>query len=254
MTEAEWLACGEPEPMLKALGKHASARKQRLFACACARRTAELFPSDRCGAAVEVAERYADGRASEAERADAVWWVNELATAARRRLDLADVASQRDRSAATASALALAQAVYSAVLGAASGFQLVSHMPLGFSAVAAAGCHAASAAYRAGANDRGAKAIEDATARGERWAQAGLLRDLFADQFRPVVPHPAWFTSDVMAVAGAIYDGRAFDQMPILADALQDAGCDSDDVLNHCRGEGPHVRGCWVVDLVLGKA
>jgi len=50
-----------------------------------------------------------------------------------------------------------------------------------------------------------------------------------------------------------MYDAREFSAMPILADALQDAGCDSDDVLNHCRGDGPHVRGCWVVDLVMGK-
>ena len=65
---------------------------------------------------------------------------------------------------------------------------------------------------------------------------------------------PAWLTSDVVALARGIYDERTFDRMPILADALQDAGCDSADILNHCRGAGPHVRGCWVVDLVLGKA
>ena len=64
---------------------------------------------------------------------------------------------------------------------------------------------------------------------------------------------PAWLTSDVAALAGGIYEERAFDRMPILADALQDAGCASDDVLAHCRGDGPHVRGCWVVDLLLGK-
>ena len=50
-----------------------------------------------------------------------------------------------------------------------------------------------------------------------------------------------------------MYDARDFSAMPILADALQDAGCDSDDILNHCRSGGVHVRGCWVVDLVLGK-
>ncbi|OWK45372.1 hypothetical protein FRUB_01703 [Fimbriiglobus ruber] len=60
-------------------------------------------------------------------------------------------------------------------------------------------------------------------------------------------------TSNVVALACGIYQERAFDRMPILADALQDAGCDSDDILAHCRGDGPHVRGCWVVDLLLGK-
>ena len=63
---------------------------------------------------------------------------------------------------------------------------------------------------------------------------------------------PAWLTSAVVGLARAIYDGRAFDLMPILADALQDAGCDNADILNHCRSGGVHVRGCRVVDLILG--
>jgi hypothetical protein len=54
-------------------------------------------------------------------------------------------------------------------------------------------------------------------------------------------------------LADAIYAERAFDRLPILADALEDAGCDSADPLAHCRGDGPHVRGCWVVDFVLGE-
>jgi hypothetical protein len=70
-----------------------------------------------------------------------------------------------------------------------------------------------------------------------------------------VVFAPAWRTTDVMLLAQGIYDAKAFDRMPILADALQDAGCDSDDVLNHCRDAAQvHVRGCWVVDAVLGKS
>ena len=80
-----------------------------------------------------------------------------------------------------------------------------------------------------------------------------LVRDIFGNPFRPVTFDPAWRTSDVMLLANGIYDERAFDRMPILADALQDAGCDKPDILDHCRGDGPHVRGCWVVDLVLGK-
>jgi hypothetical protein len=80
-----------------------------------------------------------------------------------------------------------------------------------------------------------------------------LFHDIIPNPFRPVQPDPAWLTSDVLALARGIYEERAFDRMPILADALQDAGCDNDDVLNHCRGSGPHVRGCWVVDLLLGK-
>ena len=72
----------------------------------------------------------------------------------------------------------------------------------------------------------------------------------------PSAPSPStrrWLTSTVLGLARAIYADRAFDRLPILADALEDAGCDDADVLAHCRGDGPHVRGCWVVDLVLGK-
>jgi hypothetical protein len=88
---------------------------------------------------------------------------------------------------------------------------------------------------------------------GEPQAQAALLRDIFGNPFRPVALDPSWLTSTVVALAEGIYQDRAFDRMPILADALQDAGCDNEAILNHCRQPGEHVRGCWVVDLVLAK-
>jgi hypothetical protein len=80
-----------------------------------------------------------------------------------------------------------------------------------------------------------------------------LLRDVFGNPFRPVALDPRWRTPTAIALARAIYEGRAFDRLPILADALQEAGCEEADVLGHCRSDGPHVRGCWVADLVLGK-
>jgi hypothetical protein len=86
-----------------------------------------------------------------------------------------------------------------------------------------------------------------------RGAAAGHLRDLFGNPFRPVAVDPSWLTPTVVALAAGIYADGAFDRLPILADALQAAGCDNADVLGHCRGPGPHVRGCWVTDLVLGK-
>jgi hypothetical protein len=80
------------------------------------------------------------------------------------------------------------------------------------------------------------------------------LRDIFGNPFHTVTLDLAWLTSTVVALARGIYEERAFDRMPILADALQDAGCDDEDVLNHCRDETQaHFRGCWVVDLLLGK-
>ncbi len=88
----------------------------------------------------------------------------------------------------------------------------------------------------------------------ERAAQLATIRDIFGNPFRPVTFDPAWRTTDVMLLARGIYEEKAFDRMPILADALQDAGCDSDALLAHVRDtSAPHVRGCWALDLVLGK-
>jgi hypothetical protein len=79
------------------------------------------------------------------------------------------------------------------------------------------------------------------------------LHEVFGNPFRPVTFDPRWRTSDVLGLARAIYEDRAFDRLPILADALMDTGCADEQILDHCRGDGSHVRGCWVVDLVLGK-
>jgi hypothetical protein len=84
-------------------------------------------------------------------------------------------------------------------------------------------------------------------------SQSKLLRDIFGNPFRPVTADPSWLTSAVVARASQMYESRHFSAMPILADALQDAECENEDVLDHCRGPGPHVRGCSVVGLVLGK-
>ena len=86
----------------------------------------------------------------------------------------------------------------------------------------------------------------------EERAQTALLRDIFGNPFRPVAFDPRWRTADAVGLARGIYDERAFDRLPLLADALMDAGC-ATSRSSHCRGDGPHVRGCWVVDLVLGK-
>jgi hypothetical protein len=88
-------------------------------------------------------------------------------------------------------------------------------------------------------------------------AQAALLRDIAGNPFRPAAPLApavlAWNGGTVPKLAAAIYEERAFDRLPVLADALEDAGCTDADILGHCRAGGEHVRGCWVVDLALGK-
>jgi hypothetical protein len=82
-----------------------------------------------------------------------------------------------------------------------------------------------------------------------------LIRDLYGNPFREVKYDKTWRTDTAVSLARTMYDLREFGAMPILADALQDVGCDNADVLDHCRDTAlTHVRGCWVVDLVLGKS
>ena len=80
-----------------------------------------------------------------------------------------------------------------------------------------------------------------------------LLREILGNPFHQVTLDSSWLPSTVMHLANSIYQDRAFDRMPILADAMEDAGCDNAEILNHCRQPGVHVRGCWLVDLLLGK-
>jgi hypothetical protein len=90
----------------------------------------------------------------------------------------------------------------------------------------------------------------------EEAAHAAFVREVFGNPFqRPRIDKTwlRWNDSTVPKIAMGIYEERAFDRMPILADALLDAGCDNEEVLAHCRSDGPHVRGCWVIDLILGK-
>jgi hypothetical protein len=86
-----------------------------------------------------------------------------------------------------------------------------------------------------------------------RAKQAELLREVFQHHFIPVNFDRRWLTSTVVDLATMIYEEAAYDRMPILADALMDAGCDNEEMIAHCQGPGPHLLGCWVLDLLLGK-
>jgi hypothetical protein len=207
MTEADWLACPDPQPMLEFLRDRASDRKLRLFAVACCRRMWHSLKDERSRAAVEVAERYADGLATEKERDEAA--------------DCADAANRFTYLAAPA----VSAIRHDAVLAAAGASELTA-------------AHAVDA---------------DAASGAELAAHATMLRDIFGNPFRRVGLDRAWLAPNVTALAATIYGERAFDRLPILADALDKAGCDNADILNHCRREGIHARGCWVVDLILGK-
>jgi hypothetical protein len=85
-----------------------------------------------------------------------------------------------------------------------------------------------------------------------RAVQADRLRDILGNPFRRSRFDARWRTEDVIGLARGIDAGQAFDRLPLLGDALMDAGCNDEIILAHCRSAGPHVRGCWVVELALG--
>jgi hypothetical protein len=91
----------------------------------------------------------------------------------------------------------------------------------------------------------------------DRVVRREVIREIFGTPVHTTAVNPAWLTwndGTVEKLARTIYDDRGFDLMPILADALEEAGCDNADILEHCRGPNQHVRGCWVVDMLLGKS
>ena len=91
---------------------------------------------------------------------------------------------------------------------------------------------------------------------GSKFNLIALLAEMFGNPFQPIAFDPRWRTEDVVGVARMIYDEHRFDLMPMLSDALRDAGCDERRVHKHCRSDRgtPHVRGCWLLDLTLGKS
>jgi hypothetical protein len=119
-------------------------------------------------------------------------------------------------------------------------------------AAANAACAAGHALSSQGASENEVAAAYNA----ESAAQTALVRDLFGNPFRHVPLDPAWLAwqdRTILKLAQAVYEERAFDRLPVLADALEEAGCTNADILNHLRGPGHHVSGCWVLDLLLGK-
>jgi hypothetical protein len=89
--------------------------------------------------------------------------------------------------------------------------------------------------------------------KAEKAAQCLLWRDVFGNPFRPIALNTSWKLPAIVQLARSLYEERRFEDAPVLADALEEAGCQDAAVLGHCRGPGPHVRGCWVLDMVLGK-
>lgn len=84
--------------------------------------------------------------------------------------------------------------------------------------------------------------------------QAALVKDIFGNPFQPMIAEPCWKSSTVLDLARTIYDRHRYELLPLLGDALMDAGCDSADWIDHCQYDAPHARGCWVIDSLLGKS
>jgi hypothetical protein len=93
----------------------------------------------------------------------------------------------------------------------------------------------------------------DLPAEETRSLLTGLVRDITGNPFQSVTLDSRWATPEVIAIAGGIYEERTFHHLPILADALEDAGCGDQALLAHCRRPGPHARGCWIVDALTKK-
>ncbi|QDU20563.1 hypothetical protein [Urbifossiella limnaea] len=233
MTESDWATSTDPLAMLSFLRDRGpvSERKLRLFAVSCCRLIWPLIDDATSRRAVEVAERFADGLATD----------RDLIVFSRGRYFEAKTLSNTLSSATAAAGWAVSS-------------------PFDVREVELSARHAQDASYfnastttdyenEAGAIERMLNGAKEAARR----EQCDALRDIFGNPFHPVVFSPEWRTEAVVALARGIYEERAWDRMPVLADALEDAGCDCIELLEYCRGPNTHVRGCWLVDLVLGK-
>jgi hypothetical protein len=213
-TESEWLACTEPQPMLDFLRGKASDRKLRLFACACCRRIPGYLESEPDHRGLELTESDVDGLAADEDFASLPYGVWDIRWYTRAGWD----------------------AIYRAM-------------------------HAYFSEVWVSQNLHAATEQVKAQARRQSHAElAVLLCELFGNPFRPATLNLAWQTAQVVALAQAAYDERELPsgtldpvRLAVLADALEEAGCTDKTILDHLRGPGPHVRGCWVIDLLLGK-
>jgi len=218
MTEEEWLGCMQPEAILMFLRGKTSERKMRLFAAACCRRIWHLLVDQRTRDLVPALEQYAD----------ALIRLQELSAACRQNAGFIQTAPWHTypHTAAIAIAAAAGESPWAA------GWNVVSEV-------------------RRALND-----YMERNGMAEARQQVWLLQDIMENPFRAVILDPSWSRwqdGTVVKLAQAIYDDRQFGDLPILGDALEEAGCMDGNILNHCRQPRQHVLGCWVLDLLLGR-
>jgi hypothetical protein len=233
MTEEAWLNSRDPLEMIEFVAEMVSTRKLRLFACACCRQMLQhlgdwqrdvgwLLPDLESPKVFELFDSYADGRASESELRRAIQAAQRAFAVAYRNSGIGGAIEEDGANACRYAGQG------DALLTADNAAEVMKN---------------AESAERPGEERR--KAAET--------KQAILLRDIVGNPIRPTQFHPQWRTATVSTLARQMYESYDFGAMPILADALEDADCDAPAILNHCRSPGPHVRGCWVVDLILDK-
>jgi hypothetical protein len=215
MTEAEWQECTDPVAMLAHLKRPAPDRKVRLYAVACCRDLWDLLPGEASRDGVDWAESFADGNITRDEDYNKLNYASE-----------ADFLRYSIRQGSRETAEEERQ-----------NNELTEVAWFAFSVMWYEHCVPSYENFR----------------KQRKLLSVGLVHEIFGNPFRPVTLNPSWLTSTVVALATGIYDEKAFDRMPILADALQDAGCDNEDILNHLRGPGPHTKGCWALDLLTGR-
>jgi hypothetical protein len=215
MTESDWLQCTNPWVMFPVLGSRAGDRKNRLLLCACCRHCLDVLTEP-------VPAVLVDAVALAERYADGLAGAEQLVS-----VQTAVVAGLQDQS---EQAYYFAEAMY----------------PLGYSEPLL---------FPAMSVDFLIQAVESDGGRGAsvRAGQCRLLREIFGNPFRPDRFDSRWRSTDAVAIAREIDAAQTYQSMPILGDALEDAGCDHRDILDHCRHPSEHVRGCWVVDLVLEK-
>jgi len=221
MTEAEWLACDNAHEMYARLGQRMTPRQRLLFSVACGRRCCRVLPS----APAYWLERKAtlDALCLEAIRA-----AEEQCDGADREARLRALFDEVSGS----SWHGLHWDLHAAIRGNVEHF-LGKYQPM-----------------PATAQEQASRDAADLT---ELVFLADLFREIVGYAFRPLTLSPSSLTPAVVSIAQVIYDENRFDEMPVLADALEDTGCTSEAILAHCRADRPHVRGCWVLDLILGK-
>jgi hypothetical protein len=221
MTEAEWLAGDHPYRLIYHKSCR-SIRKRRLLVCACVRRVLTLLPEEIYTQGVEFAEKLADGLATDQERKTMYRNVGKALRSASDFSESQNCAAQSVRALLEREFMSFKMAIESAG-------------------------HARAAEARPNWN----RGHDEETAQ-----QVILARDIFANPFRPTAIDSGWLqwrNGTILQIAQTIYDEKRFSDLPILADALEDAGCEDQGLLEHCRHSFEHVRGCWVLDLLLGK-